>query len=191
MKVLVYILIALLVVALIVTGVMLLIQLNEKTEEKIYQLEYSDIVFKYSEEYGVPPEIVYAVIECESNFKPDALSKSGAMGLMQIMPATFKDIQGRIHEEYEDDMLYDPEVNIKCGTFYLSYLYKYFGDWDLVYAAYNAGMGNVSKWLANDEYSKDGKLINIPFPETDRYVKKVKNAVQQYEIKLYKSEEEK
>ena len=120
------------------------------------------------------------VIKCESNFRPDARSSVGAMGLMQMMPATFKDMQKRLKEEHDDSALFDPEVSIKYGTYYLKYLYNYFDDWDLVVPAYNAGMGNVSKWLKNEEYSKDGKLIVIPFKETERYVLKVNTALAEY-----------
>ena len=152
-------------------------------EKDLYDIEYSEYVQKYSEEYGVDCDIIYAVIKCESNFNPNAKSSAGAMGLMQMMPSTFKDVQSRLGEELEDDALYDPETSIKYGTYYLKHLYDAFGDWDLVFAAYNAGRGNVSKWLKNEKYSTDGKLVKIPFPETERYVKKVKAAREEY-IKL-------
>lgn len=149
-------------------------------EEVSYTIKYSEYVEKYSEQYGVDREIIYAVIKCESNFKADARSSVGALGLMQMMPATFADMQSRLGEEYESEALMDPEVSIKYGTYYLKYLYNYFGDWELVFAAYNAGMGNVSKWLKNEEYSDGGKLIDIPFPETKKYVKKVIAARDEY-----------
>ena len=107
---------------------------------------------------------------------------------MQMMPNTFYDIQHRLSEEYDEEMLFDPETSIKYGTYYLRYLYNIFGDWELVFAAYNAGMGNVSNWLKNDEYSKDGKLLVIPFAETDNYVKKVLDTEKEYKKIL--SEEE-
>jgi len=181
--------IVLLFLILLVLGVYLISKIDTKVEETVYETGYSEFVKKYGVEYGVPETHIYAVIKCESNFKADAVSSAGAVGLMQIMPATFADIQKRIKTDYTEDMLTDPEVNIRCGTYYLSYLYRIFGDWDLVFAAYNAGMGNVSKWLDSDEYSNDGKLTKIPFPETDRYLLKVKNAIAQYEKLLYKSEE--
>ena len=83
-------------------------------------------------------------------------------------------------------LLQDPEVSIRYGTYYLKYLHGYFGgNWDNAIAAYNGGMGNVSKWLENSEYS-DGKgnLTYIPFEETKNYVQKVKKARVTYQ-KLY------
>lgn len=163
---------------------------NDTVEEEVYKLEYSEYVEKYSDKYEVPESLIFAVIRTESNFKADAVSASGAMGLMQMMPLTFKDMQSRIGEEYEDEMLLDPEVNIKYGTYYLAYLYRYFKNWDNAIAAYNAGMGYVSSWLDNEEYSQDGELINIPFSETDRYLKKVKSSLLKYEEILEKEEVE-
>jgi len=149
-------------------------------QKEDYPLKYSEYVEKYSDEYGVDKALIYAVIKTESNFRPEAVSSVGAMGLMQMMPATFKDMQKRLSEEHETDKLLDPEISIKYGTYYLKYLYNYFDDWDLVIPAYNAGMGNVSKWLKNDEYSKNGKLVKIPFSETERYVKKIDTALKEY-----------
>ncbi len=159
---------------------------NEPTVS--YQIEFTEYVQKYAKEYGVEEALIYAVIKCESNYKPTVTSSVGAMGLMQMMPATFKDMQNRLKEELDDEKLYDPEISIKYGTYYLKYLYNYFDDWSLVPAAYNAGMGNVSKWLKNPEYSSDGKLTNIPFPETARYVIKIETAYAEYK-KLLSTEE--
>ncbi len=162
---------------------------NEVEEKVYYQTEYLDIIEKYSIEYDVEESIILAIIKCESNFDKDATSSVGAMGLMQMMPDTFSDMQRRLSEKYETAMLYEPEISIKYGTYYLKYLYNIFNDWELVYAAYNAGMGNVSRWLENEEYSKDGKLLVIPFAETDKYVKKVISTELEYE-KILSSEEQ-
>lgn len=154
--------------------------LFEDVEEITYPLEYRDEIEKASEEFDVPIEIICAVIYVESRFDPSVTSSVGARGLMQIMPATFKDIQKALKTDYTDDDLYDPAVNIRAGTYYLSYLYKILGDWELVHAAYNAGIGNVWSWLDDDKYSKDGKLINVPFDETKNYLKKVAIAKEKY-----------
>ena len=176
-----------LLIFFLLAGICVILEISfdveENIEKDLYSIEYSEYVQKYSDEYGVDCDIIFAVIKCESNFKPDAKSSAGAMGLMQMVPSTFKDMQKRLGEDLDDNDHFDPETSIKYGTYYLKYLYNYFGDWELVFAAYNAGMGNVSKWLKNDEYSTDGKLVNIPFPETERYVKKVKAAREEY-IKL-------
>ncbi len=164
-------------------------------EKRIYQKpdEYAPCVEKYSAEYGVPENLIYAVIKTESSFDSSATSSKGAIGLMQLMPSTFewltKDI---LREHLSAGMLYDPETNIKYGTYYLSRLYNRFGDWDTALAAYNGGEGNVSEWLADTRYSTDGKKLiidNIPdeFSETEGYVKKVNKAFDKYK-KLYTEE---
>lgn len=145
-----------------------------------HPVKYSEYVEKYSGEYAVPAEIIYAVIKCESSFEADAKSAKGAIGLMQIMPSTFEDLCRRTGEEYNESLLYDPAINIRYGTFYLSYLYSRYGVWENVFAAYNAGYGRVDGWLKNPEISTDGRLTNIPFEETKEYVKRVSDAREVY-----------
>ncbi len=154
--------------------------LFDDVDEITYPLEYRSEIEKASEEFNVPIERICAVIYVESRFDPSVTSPVGARGLMQIMPATFKDIQKALKTDYTDDDLYDPAVNIRAGTYYLSYLHKILGDWELVHAAYNAGIGNVWSWLDDERYSKDGRLIDIPFSETENYLKKVAIAKEKY-----------
>ncbi len=147
--------------------------------------DYSDFVTKYSEAYGVPEYIVYAVIKTESNFDSSAVSGDGSVGLMQIMPSTFELISGLLGEEYEFGMLYDPETNIKYGTYYLSYLYGIYARWPTVYAAYNTGTATVNEWLSDSRYSPDGMSFEtIPYEETSLYVEKLGDAADLY-AKLY------
>ncbi|MBQ1225831.1 MAG: lytic transglycosylase domain-containing protein [Clostridia bacterium] len=154
--------------------------LFDDVDEITYPLEYKDEIEKASEEFDVPIERICAVIYVESRFDPSVTSSVGARGLMQIMPETFADVQKALKTDYTDDDLYDPAVNIRAGTYYLSYLYKILGDWELVHAAYNAGIGNVWSWLDDDRYSKDGKLTDVPFSETKNYLKKVAIAKEKY-----------
>ena len=164
-------------------------------EKRIYQKpeEYVPFVEQYAEEFGVPVDLVYAVIKTESGFDSSAVSRKGAIGLMQMMPATFEWLTDDILREYLGiGMLYDPETNIKYGTYYLSRLYNRFGDWDTALAAYNGGEGNVSEWLKDKKYSDDGiklKTDKIPdeFSETKNYVKKVNKALKKYK-ELYNNE---
>lgn len=148
--------------------------------------EYREFVEKYAHEYGVSEELIYSVIKTESSFNPSAVSGKGAIGLMQMMPATFEWLTNDILREYFDrGMLYDPETNIKYGTYYLSRLYNRFGDWNTALAAYNGGEGNVSNWLSDPKYSDDGKKLKIDkipneFAETENYVKKVNKALKKY-----------
>ena len=150
----------------------------------LYPRKYSDLVERYSDIYQVSPAIVYAVIKTESSFHPQAISSAGAMGLMQIMPTTFLWLAELMGESHTVESLYDPEINIRYGIFYLKYLLDRYQDYRLALAAYNAGPGNVEKWLSSDIYAKEGALVFIPFSETRSYVKKVLRRTQLYE-KLY------
>ncbi len=156
--------------------------------KRAYPLEYYDIVRKYSEEYGVEKSFVYAVIKSESNFNQYTVSDAGAIGLMQITPDTFNWLQYRMKSEKKlgEEYLFDSEVNIKHGIYFLSILLDKYDDYKVVLSAYNAGMGAVDKWLDNEEISDDGiTLKNIPYGQTDRYVNKVIEAKKIYES-IYK-----
>lgn len=176
--------------------------INRPDTGKVLDWEYADTAEKYAQEYDVPLEVVYAVIETESHFESDAQSGVGACGLMQLMPDTYDWIQGRLGEgentdgqaegntqqavspetpgEEEAD-IFDPETNIRYGVYYLSYLYERFGVWETVYAGYNAGPNIVAKWLEDETYSTDGKTLeHIPYTETANYVVKVSDARERY-----------
>jgi len=150
----------------------------------MYPLNFTEYVELNADYYGVPKDIIYSVIKVESNYSHNAVSAQGAVGLMQIMPDTFEWLLTKTGEDHSPDKLYDPAVNIKYGTYYLSMLYNELFVWDTVYAAYNAGIGNVRQWLKNDDYTTNGRLINIPFNETSKYVVKVNEARDMYN-KLY------
>jgi soluble lytic murein transglycosylase len=161
-------------------------------EKQMHPTDFEEYVDKYSAEYNVPKYIIFAVIDVESDFKPYYTSEAGARGLMQMIPDTFEWLTSAEHlgEDLSPDELYEPEVNIKYGTYYLSYLFEKFHDWDAVFAAYNAGEGNVSKWLKDDEYTdKNGKLTHIPFKETRAHVKKINEAIDYYKNTYYRNEE--
>ena len=155
-------------------------------EKRSYPREYTEYVETYAEQYGVPETLIFAIIRTESSFDSGAVSSAGAVGLMQMMPATFAWLTDEIlFDHLESGMLYDPETNIKYGTYLLSRLYDRYGDWDLTLAAYNGGVGNVDKWLEDPAYSDgEGGLKKIPFKETRNFVKKVSDAKKTYE-RLY------
>ncbi len=141
----------------------------------LFPQSYREYVEVYSEKYGVDKSLVYALIKAESNFKADAVSRKGAKGLMQLMESTAVWCGDKIG--YKDLDLFDPGTSIEIGTYYLSYLLKmYNGNERTAVAAYNAGHGNVDKWLINDKYSNDGlTLSTIPYNETEKYVNRIMN----------------
>ena len=143
-----------------------------------YPFKYTNSVEKYSNIYNLDKSLVYAVIKTESGFDSNSISKSGAYGLMQILPSTMQYMVG----ENDKEKLFESDFNIYVGTKYLRYLKNKFDDIILVLCAYNAGEGNVFLWLKNKQYSADGKTLNnIPFKETRDYVKKVLNSQKIYE----------
>jgi len=155
-----------------------------------YPLSYQDIIIKYCEKYDIDPYLVAAIINVESKYDKNAVSKKEARGLMQISPITGRwAAQEHNIKDFDLNMLFDPEINIMIGTWYLNILLNEFnGDLQLVLSAYNAGSGNVYKWLSNNQYSEDGTtLIDIPFEETRNYVEKVNQNLKIYKI-LYKDE---
>lgn len=155
-------------------------------EKANYPKKYSEYVERYSDEYGLEPSLVYAVIRTESGFDPDAQSDAGACGIMQMMPSSFEWLQQKrgTEGEYTTEDLFNPEVCIDYGCYLLKYFHDYYGDERCAVAAYNAGFV-VGEWLADSRYSKDGKTLdNVPYPETSNYVDKVESAKEMY-IKLY------
>jgi len=153
----------------------------------IYPKKFESYVEKYADLYEIDENYIYAVIKCESNFDVLAHSNKNARGLMQISEQTGMWAAEEIGiENYDNEKLFDPDVNINIGTWYFKRLLNQYGDVYTAAAAYNAGSGNVSSWLKNEKYSHDGKTIeHIPFRETTIYVKKVENAISAYNY-LYK-----
>ncbi len=166
-------------------------EVRERLFESQYQLQYTEYVDKYSEEYDVDKVLIYSIINTESHFDPNAESAVGAIGLMQIMPDTFTWLQtySGADEVLDSSALYDPETNIKYGVMFLDYLVDMYDSRSAVAAAYNAGFV-VSEWLENPEYSDDGvNLKTTPYAQTTAYIEKVESAYEMYS-KLYFSTDE-
>ncbi len=153
----------------------------------LFPKKYSDIVEKYAAVYCLDDHFVYSVIKAESNFNADAVSHKGAKGLMQITDSTGRWAAEMIGiEGYEDSMLFDPDTNIKIGCWYLNRLIEQYGNRDTAVAAYNAGSGNVSRWL-DQMGSTSNELIKelIPYEETRNHVDKINLYLKIYNM-LYK-----
>jgi soluble lytic murein transglycosylase len=131
-----------------------------------YPLSYGQIVRGHARNYELDPALLAAVIYQESKFKADARSKSGAIGLMQLLPDTAKGIA--LHTggtQFRVADLYVPEINVRYGAWYLRHLLQKYGDERDALAAYNAGQDNVDRWR------REGK--GIQFAETRAYVTRV------------------
>ncbi|WP_420795396.1 lytic transglycosylase domain-containing protein [Desulfofalx alkaliphila] len=152
--------------------------------KQIYPFPYRESITHHAIANNIDPYLLAALIKTESNFNPEATSPAGARGLLQIMPDTgmwIADQMGRT--DFNPDQLYNPEISINMGAWYLSNLKKEFpGDQALILAAYNAGRGNVSNWLENGYWTGETKNIDqIPFAETRHYVRKI-----MWNYKVYK-----
>ena len=133
-----------------------------------YPLRYEQIVRGHARNYSLDPALLAAVIYQESKFKPDARSDSGAIGLMQLLPDTAKGIA--LHTggtQFRVADLYDPEINVRYGAWYLRHLISKYGDERTALAAYNAGQDNVDRWR------RAGR--GIVFAETRAYVSRVED----------------
>ncbi|MHC1720750.1 MAG: lytic transglycosylase domain-containing protein [Clostridiaceae bacterium] len=171
-----------------ILGIIIAIALNiNPIIKNVLPYKYSDYITRYSQVYNVDPILVSAVIKAESNFDPDAVSSKEAYGLMQITPETAHWAAQKMGiDDFSTDMLAVPETNIMIGCWYLHNLFDEFNNQELALAAYNAGRGNVQKWLNNPEYSDDGiTLKKIPFKETESYVKRVGLYYKLYEFLYY------
>ncbi len=156
----------------------------------LYPLRYEDYVEVYAKENNLSPSFVYAVIDCESGFDNEAVSHVGATGLMQIMPDTFKWIKTKTGYTEDYSEATDPETSIKFGCFLYGYLMQKYGRVQEALAAYHAGTGNVAKWLKDDRYSADGETLHtIPFPTTNKYVKKVMLTEKIYQNLYFRKEQ--
>ena len=131
-----------------------------------YPLRYEQIVQGHADNYGLEPQLVAAVIYQESKFDADAVSASGAVGLMQLLPSTGQGIADRTGgDSWKPEDLHNPELNIRYGSWYLRHLLDKYGDEELALAAYNAGQTNVDRWRHEGH--------GIQFPETRHYVERV------------------
>lgn len=138
------------------------------------ETKYTDLILRAADEFSVPFPLIYAVIRAESDFREDAVSPAGAVGLMQLMPETYLYVGGELlNEDPAPASIAYPAVNIRYGTAYLSYLLSRFPVFETAIAAYNAGEARVSDWLSDKELSENGVLTHIPFQETEDYVAKV------------------
>lgn len=153
----------------------------------IYPVKYESVIKQHALENELDPYLVFALIKAESNFVADAASNKGAKGLMQITDATAIWSASKMKlNDFDISSILDPSTNVSIGCWYLKYLIdQYNGDVTLALYAYNAGSGNVNKWLSNDKYSSDGKTLEtIPFTETKKYVENIEKYLLRYK-KLY------
>ena len=167
-------LVILILIIVIVFVLFNIIKIQDVIQKIIYPRKYEAEVTKYSEEYGVDENLVFAIIKAESNFDENANSRKGAKGLMQIMYNTASDIAKTLNMEITEDQLMNTDTNINLGTKYISILIEKYQNIEVALAAYNAGSGNVDSWIEQGKIRADGSDIEkIPYKETNNYVRKI------------------
>ena len=176
--------------------VVLAVIFRDKISEKIQDYgpnvfmttDYEENVLKYSKEYDMDPRFIFAIINTESHFNPDATSNVGARGLMQLMEEAYDWVKFRMNDDraHTFDDMYDPELNIEYGTFMLKFLYdKFDHSYELTAAAYHGGMNAVDTWINDGTVDPDNfRLEDVPSDVTANYIYKVMNAYNKYKEKL-------
>ena len=137
-----------------------------------FPLHYRNEIITAGKTYSINPTLIASIINAESSFDKNKISPKQAIGLMQLLPTTAQSLT-----DNENIDLFDPETNINLGVKYLSYLINKFNDIDTALFAYNAGEGNVTRWL-NEQGTK--RLTTCPFKETNAYVTKIKKSLKYY-----------
>jgi soluble lytic murein transglycosylase len=150
--------------------------------EVIFPLTYWDSIRKHSAANGLDPFVVAALIGQESTFDAGIKSSANAWGLMQVLPSTGKRLAKALGiRKFKTQLLTDPEINIRMGTLYFSRLVEQFGGTYYALASYNAGESRIIRWKAERPGMDEDEFIDdIPFPETQNYVKRILGTAEDY-----------
>lgn len=163
-----------------------------KLQRKLYPRYYADAIEEYSKLYDVDFFLIAAMILEESRYNAEAISWAGAIGLMQIMPATGKELAQQLKiRRFRNSMLKEPDVNIRMGTKYISYLNSLFdSDPMLVIGAYNGGPGRMKRWVSSKNIKDIDEFVEkITIRETRLHIKKVINSYDNY-VRIYRKTDE-
>ena len=168
---------------IICAGIYAFVNFTSTQKKVLYPFPYRAEIEKFSSDYQVDKFLAVAVMKVESNFREDAHSGSGAVGLMQLMPETAGWIAYCLNDEIPSlEEMHDCEKNIQYGIWYLAELEdEFYGNDILALAAYNAGRGNVQHWIQENGWKKNFSDIDaIPYEETKNYVKRVLKCREKY-----------
>jgi soluble lytic murein transglycosylase len=157
-------------------------RLPDELMRVIYPLEYWDSIQRYAAARELDPYLVAALIGQESTFDPEIRSAANAWGLMQIVPSTGRRLARSLGiPRFRTAMLTQPDLNIRLGTTYFARLVDQFGAEHLALASYNAGESRVVRWIAERPgLERDEFIDDIPFPETQNYVKRILGTAEDY-----------
>lgn len=159
-------------------------QLPVELRQVIFPMAYWTSIRREATARGLDPYLMAALIAQESTFDPKARSVANAWGLMQIVPATGRRVAQQLGmRRFQTSQLTDPEINIRLGMQYFSRLTKQFGGTHYALASYNAGENRVVRWKAErPNIDEDEFIDDIPFPETQNYVKRIMGTAEDYRL---------
>ncbi len=158
----------------------------QRIDRKKYPQSYAEYVTDYSERYGVPEQMIYAVIKYESDFDAACEGEDGRVGLMGLDAECFDFVMRHLKESADYDSRYGPETSIKYGTYLLSYLHTVFGDWESVYAAKSVPLGEWQSWAEDASlFDENGKLMKIPDGGASSSAEKISKYEQKYREMYY------
>jgi soluble lytic murein transglycosylase len=163
---------------------------TRKWWETVYPRAYREFIEKYSPSGDDPPYYLYTIMQKESAYNPHDVSYADAIGLLQMIPPTSKRVALRIDTEYTDDVLYDPEGNIRFGAWYIGHLLQKFkGQIPLGAGSYNAGPRAMMKWVKmHGTHPLDEFIELTPYVQTREYMKKVLDIYSRY-LWLYEKQD--
>ncbi|ELS04699.1 soluble lytic murein transglycosylase-like protein [Xenococcus sp. PCC 7305] len=155
--------------------------------QSLFPIPFEEIILPWSQQRQINPLLVSALIRQESRFEPEIGSSAGALGLMQVMPATGKQVAGQIG--LQDYSLTNPEDNVNIGTFYLDFTHRKYDDNSmLAVASYNAGPNRVAQWVSRYGLRDADEFVEkIPYRETKGYVESVFENYWNY-MRIYNTE---
>ena len=147
----------------------------------IFPLDYWSLIKKYSDLHRLDPYLMTALIAQESTFTADVRSSANAVGLMQLIPSTGRSYARKVGIRYSSSILRQPETNIRLGMRYFRDLMDRFGEAHFALASYNAGERRIAQWIAERPgFDQDEFIDDIPFPETQNYVKRILGTADDY-----------
>jgi soluble lytic murein transglycosylase len=174
--------------ALVVVGIavvaLLAVRVPDWYRRSNHPLRHADLIAAESKTAGLDPYIVAALINVESGYRENVVSKAGAVGLMQIIPSTAHAVaaDAGLPERVTAETLERPGTNVRVGTRYLAYLVKRYGSLELALAAYNAGMTNVDRWVDGARAKGTSFADAIEFPGTRYYVDEIEKQAATYRL---------
>jgi soluble lytic murein transglycosylase len=158
-------------------------QLPPEVLRVIFPLDYWPIIKKYSDAHGLDPWLMTALVAQESTFTADVRSPANAVGLMQLVAPTARRYASKLGIRYSSSILTQPETNIRLGMRYFKDLMDQFGGAHYALASYNAGEHRIVRWIAERkgfDFDQDEFIDDIPFPETQNYVKRILGTADDY-----------